>query len=212
VPSAAEARFLSLIAENQNLGQMLDRLPELALPDTWVVGGCLFQTAWNVLAGHAPDQGIKDYDIFYFDSRNCSSDCEEQARRRAAQCYGDLCCEVDVRNQARVHTWYAQEFGIQGYPQLEKATDGIDNFLAVCCMVGVRQLACGRIELYAPLGVEDLLDSIMRPNPLFQLSSRKAYEKKAARWRESWPTLEVVPFPACQGPCNAERSAGVATP
>ena len=39
----------------------------LALPDAWIVSGCLVQSAWNVLTGRAVDYGISDYDIFYFD-------------------------------------------------------------------------------------------------------------------------------------------------
>ena len=43
-----------------------DELFRLALPDAWLVSGCLVQSAWNVLTG-ACDYGINDYDIFYFD-------------------------------------------------------------------------------------------------------------------------------------------------
>lgn len=192
-----ERRFLDLIGQNQKLRRILDRLPELALPDTWLVGGCLFQTAWNVMAGLAPDRGIKDYDIFYFDPQSCSRECEDEAGRRADHLYRDLDCEVEVRNQARVHTWYAREFGVEGYPRLEKATDGIDNFLAVCCMVGVRPLEDGAVDLYAPLGVDDLLAGIMRPNPLFPLASGEAYENKARRWIANWPTLKISAFSRC---------------
>src|ERR1035438_416647 len=38
-----------------------------ALPDSWIVSGCLVQTVWNVLTGRVVDYGINDYDIFYFD-------------------------------------------------------------------------------------------------------------------------------------------------
>jgi uncharacterized protein len=187
------AEFIGLISRNPKLSQILDRLPDLQLPDAWLVGGCLFQSAWNVVAGNAPDAGIRDYDIFYFDPLDCTPESEAKALRRAQELYADIGCEVDVRNQARVHTWYAQEFGVSGYPRLGKSTDGIDNFLAVCCMVGVRRRADGRSDLYAPLGVADVLSSIMRPNPLSRLASREAYERKAERWRAAWPALEVVP-------------------
>ena len=38
-----------------------------ALPDAWIVSGCLVQTVWNVLTARPVDYGIDDYDIFYFD-------------------------------------------------------------------------------------------------------------------------------------------------
>ena len=44
-----------------------DELFRLALPDAWIVSGCLVQTVWNVLTSRPIDHGINDYDIFYFD-------------------------------------------------------------------------------------------------------------------------------------------------
>lgn len=176
--------------------EILRRAETLGLPDAWLVSGCLFQTVWNVLAGENPTRAIKDYDLFYFDSTDCSRESEEEANRRAAELFADLGCEIDVRNQARVHTWYAEEFGVEGYPRLTTSTHGIDNFLAVCCMVAVRRTTAGGIDLYAPLGVEDVLDRIMRPNPWFPNAPGDCYNKKAERWRALWPDLKVEPFPS----------------
>src|SRR5690606_18145483 len=107
--------FVRLISLNPTLCAILDRLPDLSLPDAWIAGGCLFQTAWNVMSGHHPSRAIKDYDIFYFDPQDCTRDAEERANQRAATLFADLGCMVDARNQARVHLWYAQEFGTGGY-------------------------------------------------------------------------------------------------
>jgi hypothetical protein len=190
----SRAEFLRLIAMNTTLRQIVDRISSLELPDTWVAGGCLFQTVWNILAGEDPTRAIKDYDVFYFDPQDCTVESEERANLRAAALFSDLNCNVDVRNQARVHLWYAQEFGVEGYPRLGKSTDGIDNFLAVCCMVGIRKSRDGSIDLYAPLGVDDVLSMTMRPNPWFRRAPRDSYERKADRWRALWPELAVKPF------------------
>jgi hypothetical protein len=176
--------------------EIVRRAETLGLPDTWVVSGCLFQTVWNVLAGENPARAIKDYDLFYFDASDCSSESEHEVNRRAAELFADLGCEIDVRNQARVHLWYADEFGVEGYPRLTKSTDGIDNFLAVCCMVAVRRTSAGSIDLYAPWGVEDVFDRIVRPNPWYPNAPIDCYNKKAARWRALWPGLKVEPLPA----------------
>ena len=163
------------------------------MPDTWVVSGCLFQTVWNVLADERPMRAIKDYDVFYFDETDLSAAAERRVNHRAAALFAELGCEVDVRNQARVHMWYESEFGVAGYPQLHKATDGIDNFLAVCCMVGVRKTTAGSVDLYAPFGADDVLDRIMRQNPWYPNAPRDCYERKAERWRALWPALQVEP-------------------
>jgi len=176
--------------------EILAHLPELGIPDAWLVSGCLFQTVWNLLAGESPSRAIKDYDVFYFDASDLSEEAEISVNQRAAAVFSGLECEIDVRNQARVHVWYEQEFGVQGYPRLEKSTDGIDNFLAVCCMVAIRRTEAGGIDLYAPLGVEDVLERIMRQNPWYLNAPRTCYEKKAQRWCALWPDLQVEPFVA----------------
>jgi hypothetical protein len=188
------AQFLRLIAMNPTLREVIDRVHRLELPDTWVAGGCLFQTVWNILALEDPARGIEDYDVFYFEPGDCSPAAEQDVNHRAARMFADLGCRIDARNQARVHLWYAQEFGVTGYPRLRKTTDGIDHFLAVCCMVGARKTADATVELYAPLGVDDVLSCTMRPNPLFPRAPRSSYEQKARRWQALWPALVVEPF------------------
>jgi uncharacterized protein len=187
------AEFLRLVELNPTVVEIVRRAATLGLPDTWVVSGCLFQTVWNVLAGESPTRAIKDYDLFYFDSADSSEESEERANRSAAELFADLGCAVDVRNQARVHTWYAQEFGVEGYPRLERSTDGVDNFLAVCCMVAIRRTKAGTLDLYAPFGVDDVLDRVMRPNPWYPNAPRDCYNRKAERWRAMWPDLRVAP-------------------
>jgi len=173
------------------VNEILARLDELSVPDAWLVSGCLFQTVWNVLAGEDPMRAIKDYDVFYFDDSDVTSEAEEQVNRRAADVLAKPGCEVDVRNQARVHLWYESEFGVGGYPRLTKSTDGVDNFLAVCCMVGVRRTREGSVELYAPFGTDDVLNLIMRQNPWYPNAPRHCYERKARRWSRLWPALRV---------------------
>jgi uncharacterized protein len=185
--------MLQLLARNPTLCQVMDRSVGLELPDTWVAGGCLFQTAWNVLSGKDPEQAICDYDVFYFDASDTSRESEDRANLRAATLFADLDCQVDVRNQARVHLWYEDEFGV-AYPPLGKSTDGIDRFLAVCCMVAIRRTADGSLDLYAPLGVEDALSMTMRPNPWFPGAPGNSYARKAARWKTQWPELVVLPY------------------
>jgi len=60
--------FLAAALHNPVNEAIADELFRLALPDAWIVSGCLVQTVWNVLTSRPVDYGIDDYDIFYFDS------------------------------------------------------------------------------------------------------------------------------------------------
>ena len=183
-----EARFLSLALANETNRTILDRLPDLNLPDAWLVSGSLFQAAWNGLTARTPDYGIKDYDIFYFDP-DTSWEAEDRAIARARALFAQFDIEVELRNQARVHLWYPQKFGMP-YPPLTCATDGIDRFLAPACMVGV-QTAEGGLRTYAPFGFGDIATMTVRPNPVANFNAVRLAEK-AARWKEKWPELTLV--------------------
>jgi uncharacterized protein len=185
-------RLIEIVLQNQANQIILERLPEFGLSDAWLVSGSLFQTVWNVLSEYAPDYGIKDYDIFYFDA-DTSWEAEDAIIRRVAAAVSDLGVAVEVRNQARVHLWYPDKFGI-AYPPLQCSVEAIDRFLAVAAQIGVRP-AEGSYSIYAPHGLDDLSTLTVRPNLCANFSAR-LYQAKAAAWKAKWPNLTVLPVAA----------------
>jgi hypothetical protein len=181
--------FVAAALTNPVNRTILERLPSLGAPDAWLVSGALFQTVWNARTGRPPAHGIKDYDIFYFDP-DPSFEAEDAVIRRADAAFADLGVEIEVRNQGRVHIWYAEKFGTP-YPRLSRATEGIDRFLADCCMIGMRA-AANDFEIYAPKGLDDMAALIVRPNRAPNFHPDR-YREKAKRWREIWPELTVLP-------------------
>ena len=178
-------RFFADILRNGNNRAILDRWSALALPDGWLVAGCLFQTVWNLRAGREPEADIKDYDLFYFDANDTSEDGEHDLQAHVDEILGDLGVAVEASNQARVHIWYESHFG-HPYKKLGSARDGIDRFLVPATCVGVRPG-----ELYAPNGLELLYDGVLTMNPLTPY--RELFERKAASYRARWPWLQIRP-------------------
>ena len=76
--------------------------------------------------------------------------------RAGAALFADLPVPVEIRNEARVHLWYADRFGTPA-PPFRDCADAIDSFAAVCCAVGVTVDGDGRPRVYAPFGVDDLV-------------------------------------------------------
>jgi hypothetical protein len=184
--------FLALALRNPVNQAIADGLFRLALPDGWIVSGCLVQTAWNVLTKRAVDYGIADYDIFYFDP-DTSWQAEDAVIRQLQGRLANLGVRIEVRNQARVHLWYPQKHGLP-YPALHSSTQGIDRFLTRNTKVGIRRTQAGH-DVYAPNGFDDIADMIVRPNPGPNFSAAN-YEAKAARWKMLWPELTVLPADA----------------
>ncbi|MDN5003218.1 nucleotidyltransferase family protein [Bradyrhizobium sp. GCM10027634] len=183
-----EARFLALALKNPVNVAIVDELHGLALPDAWLVSGCLVQTVWNGLTGRAIDHGIADYDIFYFDP-DTSWDAEDTVIRKLQARLDHLGVKIEARNQARVHLWYPAKHALP-YPPLSCSTDGIDRFLTQNTQVGVRRTDHG-FEVYAPHGFGDVASLIVRPNPGPNFSAAN-YAAKVARWKTLWPQLTVI--------------------
>lgn len=164
---------------------LLDGLVDLHLPDAWLVGGCLFQTVWNLLDGRPPGAGIRDYDIFYFDPEDLSDRSEQAVNRQAQALFSGLGVQLDVRNQARVHTWYPAYFG-RPCPPLQNACEGVDRFLVGSTSVGLRREA-GHMEVYAPYGLDDMYRGILSPNP--RVDHGPLYDHKVRDYQARWTWL-----------------------
>jgi hypothetical protein len=180
--------FIAAALRNPANKTIADTLFHLALPDAWLVSGCLVQTVWNVLTGRAVDYGIADYDIFYFD-RDTSWEAEDDVIQRLNSIFRRLRVKIEVRNQARVHLWYPDKHGLP-YPPLSCSSDGIDRFLTRNTRIGLRRTREG-YEVYAPDGFDDVANLIVRPNPGPNFSAEN-YAHKAARWKSLWPEVTVL--------------------
>ncbi|MGW6933796.1 nucleotidyltransferase family protein [Lentzea sp. NPDC054927] len=180
------------LARNEVLVEVLRRAAELDLPGWYLTAGCVFQTVWNVVTGRPPTEGIRDYDLFYFDDADLSWEAENEVIEAGARVFADLPAVVEIRNEARVHLWYEDHFGVPCAPYTSTEA-AIDSFAATTCSVGIRLENDDRWHVYAPHGLADVFDLVVRPNPV--LAPREVYETKTRRWRGQWPELTVLPWP-----------------
>lgn len=162
---------------------------EMDLPGWYLAAGGVSQTVWNVRHGFDPAQGIKDYDLVYYDpeaDRDAGRAIEGQVQARLSNFSVDL----DVKNEAFVHLWYGQRFGrpIEPYLSTEHA---ISTWPTTASSVGVRPSPDG-LTVCAPYGLSDLLGMVARPNKA--IVSRDVYEEKTRRWAARWPRLTVIPW------------------
>lgn len=185
-----------MLSRNEVLLEVLSRTAKLELPGWYVTAGCLYQTVWNVVTDRAPANGIKDYDVCYFDDSDLSWEAEDAVIRKGKEVFGGLPAEVEIRNEARVHLWYEQKFGVPCAPH-ESTESAIDCFPATTCCLGVRLEPDGRWRVYAPHGLSDVFNLVVRPNPV--LAPREVYEVKSARWQGQWPELIVLDWPPAPG-------------
>jgi hypothetical protein len=192
VSDVGEERFLEVVTADPTVRAVLDLAPTLGVGDWWLTAGVLFQTVWNSLTGRPPGTGIRDADLFYFDV-DTSWEAEDAVIRAGAELFADLPVPVEIRNEGRVHLWYADHFGVPGPTAFRSAAEAIDGFAAICCSYGVRVGPGGEPQVYAPYGFDDVFGMVVRPNPRSP-APRHVYEGKAERWLQHWPELTVLPW------------------
>ncbi len=184
--------FQAALRRNRALTEVLTRACALDLPGWYLVAGCLYQTVWNVVTGQPAEAGILDYDLVYFDDADLSWAAEDAAIAAGSEIFAGLPAPVQIRNQARVHLWYERKFG-RPCPPHASAEAAIDTYEATTACLGVRLEPGGQWRIYAPHGLSDVFNLVVRPNPV--LAPREVYQAKTARWGRQWPQLTVLPWP-----------------
>ena len=191
--SELRERLTAILCATPPLMRVLTVARHLCLPDWPVFSGAVYQPVLNHMTGRALDYGIKDFDLAYFDASDLSWDAEDAVIQAGHQLFGDLPAPVQIRNQARVHLWYGEKFGI-GCPPHVSTEAAIDTYEATTACLGVRAEPGGRWRVYAPYGLSDVFNLVVRPNPV--LAPPGVYQAKAERWQRRWPALTVLPWPA----------------
>ncbi|KIW04716.1 uncharacterized protein PV09_04449 [Verruconis gallopava] len=183
-----------ILSANPTLMVVLSRAATLKLPNWYLAGGALSQTIWNHMSSLPPETGIRDYDLVYHDGTDLSYEAEDAVIQAGKELFADVPVEVEIRNQARVHLWYARKHGLP-CPAHDSVEAGIDTWISTSAMLGVRlDDGTGEWIVYAPRGLSDFFNMVVRPNAA--IGTKEAYDKKAERWKAIWTSLTVEPWPS----------------
>jgi len=181
-----------ILFKNEDLKKLLQILEnsEISKYPYYVAAGCINQTVFNYYHDFESNYGIKDYDIVYYDL-DTSYEAEDKIIKSIMPLIKELNIEVDIKNEARVHLWYKDKFGtdIKPYTSLEEA---VASWGATVTCVGVR-LENGNLKVYAPYGLNDIFNGIIRPLKENGYKEDR-YLEKSTRWKSIWSNLLVIPW------------------
>ena len=177
-----------MLKKNNAVYQVIIRAEKLGLGPYYIGAGCICQTVWNVQNGLDPMHGICDVDFVYFDREDLSFEAEDAVIKKVQHEFSDLPVLLDVKNQARVHLWYADFFGYDIAP-FRCLEDAINTWPTTATSVGVR-MTDGKLIVYAPFGLSDMFGQIIRANKA-QIN-QATYKKKCDKWASKWNTLTIV--------------------
>lgn len=182
-------RVIEIINKNKILIQVFDKMKNFNFESYYIGAGCITQSIWNELTNRPLHYGIGDIDIIYFDDQDLSYEAEDKVIRTGDQLFSEIPIKIDIKNQARVHVWYKDKFGIEleAFQSLEQA---IDTWPTTATAFGVRKEHKGNWQVYAPFGFNDLFNMTVRANK--RLITEGIFMSKAIKWKEKWPELNIV--------------------
>jgi hypothetical protein len=145
---------------------------------------------WDSLHQFGEPSALADIDVAYFDDTELSKERDTLMQSRLVNIHPQL--PWDVTNQAAVHTWYEAAFGF-AVPALRSLEEAVASWPEYATSVGLTLRPDDSIKIFAPYGLGDLFDMVVRWNPLRAdvETYRKRVEQK--RYRERWPQVVIVP-------------------
>lgn len=184
-----EARLAVLIRCSPVLMRALHAARAVDPPD-WLIGaGVIRDRVWDHLHGFTRSAPAKDLDLAFFDPVSLGGERERSVQSALTAQAPDLAW--DVTNQAAVHLWYPQVFGVEVDP-LTSTSDAVATWPETATAIGIRLLADDTIHVVAPCGLDDLFALICRRNPRRATSEQYRRRVESKQIAKRWPRVKIL--------------------
>ena len=182
-----EQKLKDILFKSIKIKTILERLEKYYLKDYYITAGSISQTVFNYYHNYDLDYGINDVDIVYYDI-DTSYEKEDKIIKEIQYLLKDININLDIKNEARVYLWYNKKYNknIKQYKNVEEA---ISSWISTVTCIGVR-LENDNLKVFAPCGLEDLFNLIIRPN--LKSNNEEQYIEKTKKWKQKWPNLKII--------------------
>lgn len=178
-----ERDIIDLIKEDKWMMDILKVAKSLDLPD-WMIGaGFVRNKIWDYLHGFENKEvPTNDIDLIYFEPNNLSEQIDKKYSRQLKE---QTSVSWEVVNQARTHLWHNR-------PSYKNTEEALSEWVETPTCVAVRLEKDDSLTFFAPHGIDDLVNLIVRLSP--NNSDIKAYKERQKKkgWKEKWPKLKIL--------------------
>jgi uncharacterized protein len=147
------------------------------------------QTYFNFRHGFELHKNINDVDIAFFDTSCFSEEKEQKIEKEINLTIQHETIKADVKNQARVHLWYKENFGYEIKPYID-IFDAIDSFPTTTTTIGVRKNKHNQYFVYSSYGLDDLYGLVQKPNK--KQITEEIYIKKKNKISINWGNVKII--------------------
>ena len=164
--------------------EALGAVAALDLPDCWVGAGFVRNAVWDHLHGRPPAFPATDVDVIWFAPERADEEVDRNIERKLSALLPEHAWSV--KNQARMHRR-------NGDTPYRSVADAMCHWPETATAVAAR-LDRGRVEISAPLGLDDLFALRLRPTPAFADGKWPVFQQRllSKRWSEHYPRLVVL--------------------
>jgi hypothetical protein len=184
-----EASLLAMVRSSALLMRALD-VARAVDPQDWLIGsGAIRNLVWDRLHGFERPTMPRDLDLVFFDPEDLGEEREQEVQYALAAKAPEV--PWDARNQAAVHLWYPEMFGVAVEP-LTSSADAVATWPETATAVAVRLLPDDTLRVVAPCGLDDLFGLVCRRNPRRVTAEEYRRRVHSKRIAERWPMVTIV--------------------
>ena len=179
-----KSEILDSFRENPDMMAILTIIRDLELKDSWLAAGSVRNFIWNLLSDKPAFDRETDVDVIFFDpdvSYEETLALENKLREDFPQ------YQWELKNQVYMHRHSPYT------PPYVNSCDAMSKYPERCTAIGLRLYADATVELFAPYGLEDILNFQVRPTPHFLENDdrMKLYQQRLSKknWQVKWENL-----------------------
>lgn len=179
-----EQEIIQIIQEDKWMMKVIKIAKDLNLPN-WMIGaGFIRNKVWDHLSGYRKDiVDTNDIDLVYFNPNGNDEESDEKLSTRLKKETGIM---WEVVNEFYAHKWN----NLSPYNSTE---DAISQWSETVTAIGINFDKDGELKLFAPYGIYDLVNFIVRPSPKFKGGLKIVTERLAKKgWVKKWPKIKVL--------------------
>ena len=179
-----DQEILERLGQDQDIRAILEIIRSPQLKDSWLAAGSVRNFIWNILSGKPGFDAETDVDVIFFDPTVSYEKTLqlEMELRKAFPAYS-----WELKNQVYMHQHSPHT------PPYVNSCDAMSKYPERCTAIGLRLYADVTVELFAPYGLEDILNFQVSPTPHFLENEdrMKLYQKRLSKknWQEKWENL-----------------------
>ena len=181
----SEQEIIQLIKDDPWMMEVLSVAASADLPD-WMIGaGFVRNKVWDYLHGYKNKEvQTADIDLIYYDESYVLEEKEKELDKHLRE---KLNINWSAKNQARMHVKHKR---INPYKNTEEA---LSEWVETPTCIAVRLEKDGTLTLFAPHGIKDLINLIVRPTPTFSNDLETFWGRvKSKDWERKWPKLTIT--------------------